>query len=52
MVKKIKESCQCRECKLFYADILLAKKCEKWCKRHKSCNLEITKYAIKKEALR
>lgn len=37
---------QCKECKLVYADEALAKKCEAWCREHKSCNLEITQYAI------
>jgi len=47
--KKIngKECYRCNECLLYYPDKKMAEKCEKWCKKHKSCNLEITKYAIK-----
>ncbi|MBI5392221.1 hypothetical protein HZB00_04430 [Candidatus Woesearchaeota archaeon] len=37
----------CDECKLKYGDNALAQKCENWCRKHKSCNLEITKHAIK-----
>lgn len=37
----------CPECDLSYKEIKLAKKCGTWCKEHKSCNLEITKYAVK-----
>ncbi|MBS3136108.1 hypothetical protein J4401_04060 [Candidatus Woesearchaeota archaeon] len=38
---------QCEECKLWYRDKSWAKKCEAWCKKHQSCNIEITSYAIK-----
>ena len=47
MVKKINNLYQCGECKLVYKSKRLAEKCEQWCKKHKSCNLEITKHAIK-----
>lgn len=36
----------CPECGLSYDNPELAKKCAKWCKENKSCNLEITKYSI------
>ncbi len=39
---------KCEECGLVYKDKSIAKKCEDWCREHKSCNLEITKYAINK----
>ncbi len=39
---------QCPECKLLYKEKEWAEKCRAWCKEHKSCNLEITKHAIKK----
>jgi len=39
---------QCPECGLWYREKKWAKKCENWCKKHKSCNLEIIKHAIKK----
>jgi hypothetical protein len=38
---------ECEECKMFYREKSLAEKCEAWCKKYKSCNLEIVKYAIK-----
>ncbi len=37
---------QCPECGLHYRDKETAKKCEAWCKKYNSCNLEITKSAI------
>ncbi len=37
---------QCEECKLLYAKKALAEQCEAWCREHKTCNIEITKYAI------
>lgn len=50
MEKRISENNKkyylCRECGLKYKNRILAEKCEKWCKKHKSCNLEITKNAI------
>ncbi len=36
----------CKECRFRYYDGALARKYEEWCKKHKSCNLEITKHAI------
>lgn len=33
---------QCPECGFHYQDEALAKKCQAWCKEHKSCNIEIT----------
>jgi hypothetical protein len=47
MVTKIEDKFQCNECKLIYAKKDLAEKCEAWCKEHKSCNLEIIKFAVK-----
>jgi len=38
---------QCEECKLLYKEREIAEKCEAWCKEHKSCNLDIIKYAEK-----
>jgi len=35
----------CAECRLHYKDKEWAEKCEKWCKKHKSCNLEIIDHA-------
>ena len=36
----------CSECKFAYKDKTWAQKCEKWCKEHNSCNIEITKHAV------
>ncbi len=38
---------RCSECGLGYTDKEIALKCQAWCKEHKSCNLDIIKYAIK-----
>ena len=40
---------QCEECKFIYKDKSWAEKCEEWCKKTKSCNLDITKHAINKK---
>ena len=37
---------QCSECGLHYEDETRAKECEMWCREHRSCNLEITSYAV------
>lgn len=37
---------QCEECHLLYESKEFAEKCQAWCKEHKSCNLDITKYAV------
>ena len=37
---------QCKQCKFYYNNKELAKKCYEYCKTHKSCSLEITKYAV------
>jgi len=39
---------KCIECGLIYDDKKIAKRCQDWCKKHKSCSLKITKYAINK----
>ena len=39
---------ECRECGLLYGEKEWARKCEEWCSRHKSCNIDIMKHAIKK----
>lgn len=38
---------RCSECGLGYREKEIAEKCQAWCKEHKSCNLDIIKYAIK-----
>ncbi|GIW65495.1 MAG: hypothetical protein KatS3mg094_014 [Candidatus Parcubacteria bacterium] len=51
MVKIIKNEdkdyYQCEECQYFYENEVLAKECEDWCQKYKSCNLEIIKQAVK-----
>jgi predicted ATP-dependent serine protease len=51
MVKEIKKGnqvfYQCQECGFYYQEREWAQKCEKWCKEHKSCNLEIIKHSTK-----
>lgn len=47
--KKGKEFFQCEECNFIYKEKKWAEKCEAWCKKNKSCNIEITKYAVKAE---
>ena len=51
MVKNKKISgYKCGECKMLYKNKILAKKCEEWCKKYKSCNLKIIKHAIKNKS--
>ncbi len=37
----------CPECNFAYKDKKFAEQCEKWCKEHNSCNIEITKHSVK-----
>ncbi|MBI1973954.1 hypothetical protein HYS54_04015 [Candidatus Micrarchaeota archaeon] len=37
----------CEECGFAYAENEWARKCEGWCRAHKSCNLEITRHALR-----
>lgn len=37
----------CPVCKLRYRERQWAERCEAWCRVHQSCNLEITKHALK-----
>lgn len=50
MVKKVikqgKEYYICEICHFAYEDEEWAKKCEEYCKKYKSCNLDITKHAV------
>ena len=48
IIKNNKKSFMCEECCLNYKDKKWAEKCGAWCKKHKSCSLKITKYAINK----
>ena len=40
---------QCEECRLIYEDNKWADKCEKWCRKNRSCNLNIVKHSINKK---
>ncbi len=44
--KKIK-CYYCEECEMAYTNKKKACECEEWCKKHKSCNLEIIKHSLK-----
>lgn len=50
MVKKLTKNriyyYRCEGCNFIYKEKLIAKKCEEWCREHKSCNIDITKHAI------
>jgi len=39
---------KCIECRFTYNDEKIAKRCQDWCRGHKSCNLKIIKQAITK----
>ena len=41
---------KCQICGLRYEDEKWAKKCEAWCKKYKSYNIEIIKHAINKKS--
>jgi len=41
-----KEIYLCEECNFAYMEKELAEKCEKFCKKYNSCNIEITKHSI------
>ena len=51
MVKQINKNNKkyylCEECGFVYLDKKIAEKCEEYCKKYKSCSLEITNHAIK-----
>ena len=36
----------CEECEMVYINKKKACECEDWCRKHKSCNMEIIKNAI------
>lgn len=45
--KRKKKYFQCESCNFYYLNSEIAKKCEDFCNKHKSCNIEITKHAVK-----
>jgi len=50
MVKEInhdnKKYYQCEECLMYYLYKDIAKRCEKFCKKNKACNLDLIKHAV------
>ena len=46
MVSEVNGNYMCDDCKLLYKEKEWADKCEEWCLRTKSCNIEITKHRI------
>ncbi|MBI2134350.1 hypothetical protein HYU09_00020 [Candidatus Woesearchaeota archaeon] len=45
-IKMAMELYFCEICRFAYKDRETAEKCEDWCRKHKSCSLEITKSAV------
>jgi len=41
-----KEVYVCEACNFLYSKKELAEKCEEWCNKYKSCNMQITKSSI------
>jgi hypothetical protein len=37
---------QCDICKFYYNEKKWAEKCQEWCSKNNSCNVEITKHAV------
>ncbi len=50
MVNKMKTSngeyYQCDVCKFHYEDKEWASKCQAWCEKNRSCNINITKHVV------
>lgn len=45
-IKDNKKYFICEECDFAYKEKEWAEKCEEYCKKYKSCNIEITKHAV------
>ena len=50
--KEGKKYFQCGDCGFLYKEKEFARKCEDWCLKYKSCNMEITAHAIGKEVFK
>lgn len=48
-LRKKRSYYQCKECGFIYKQRKWASKCEEWCAKNKSCNLEIIKHAVEKK---
>ena len=46
MVRQLKNLFECEGCNMWYKEEKLANQCERWCKTHQSCNLEIIKLSV------
>ena len=46
MVIRTDKGFVCEQCSFTYPDELTARRCEEWCGKHKSCNLDIAKERI------
>jgi len=50
MVKEIKKNSkkyyECEACNMYYESREMAQKCEDFCNKYKSCDLEIIKHAV------
>ena len=42
----VKQIYVCEACNFAYKEKELADKCENFCEKHKSCNIELTKHSI------
>lgn len=49
MTNEDKKQYKCEECGMSYLEKELAEKCQAWCSKHQSCNIEIIKHAIESE---
>ena len=46
---KSKKRFVCGKCSFVYSEKKWAVKCEKWCRKYHSCNIEITNHSLGKE---
>lgn len=46
IIKEEKKYYQCEECGFYYLEKEWAEKCQAWCSKNHSCNIEITKHAV------
>lgn len=47
-IKHNKKHFICEECTLVYKEKRWAEKCQTWCKRHNSCNINIIQHSVQK----
>jgi len=50
--KEMTKYFKCSISKLSYEDKTLADKCYNWCKKHKSCNLQITIHSLERGSIK